>query len=58
MEMRLNEQKKHNLLLAENEEQIKQQRHDLRHQLTVISELSVHLTVPQKRSKFPTAVYA
>lgn len=40
MEMRMTEQKKRNLLLTENEEQIKQQRHDLRHQLTVISELA------------------
>lgn len=40
MEMRIAEQIKHNHLLAENENQIKQQRHDLRHQLTVISDLA------------------
>ena len=40
MEMQIEEQKKHNLLMVENAEKLRQQRHDLRHQLTVINELA------------------
>lgn len=40
MEFQVEEQKKHNILVAENAEKLKRQRHDLRHQLTVLKELS------------------
>lgn len=40
MEMQMEEQKKHNLLIMEMAEQTKQQRHDLRHQLMVIQALA------------------
>lgn len=40
MEMQMEEQKKHNLLIMEMTEQTKQQRHDLRHQLMVIQSLA------------------
>lgn len=36
MDMQMEEQKKHNLLIMENAEQTRQMRHDLRHQLTAI----------------------
>lgn len=40
MEMQVEEQKKHSMLLVENAEKLRQQRHDLRHQLTAIHELA------------------
>lgn len=40
MEMQMEEQKKHNLLIMEMAEQTKQQRHDLRHQLIAIQALA------------------
>lgn len=40
LELRIQSQKKHHALLAETEDKIKQQRHDLKHQLTVIHELA------------------
>ncbi|MDD2958475.1 MAG: GHKL domain-containing protein [Lachnospiraceae bacterium] len=40
MEIQIEEQKKHSLLIVENAEKLKQQRHDLRHQLTVVKELA------------------
>ncbi|MDD3252806.1 MAG: GHKL domain-containing protein [Lachnospiraceae bacterium] len=42
MEMQIEEQKKHSLLMVENAEKLRQQRHDLRHQLTVVKELADH----------------
>lgn len=40
MEMQMEEQKKHSLLIMEMAEQTRQQRHDLRHQLMVIQSLA------------------
>lgn len=40
MEMQVEEQKKHSLLLVENAQALGQQRHDLRHQLVVLQELA------------------
>ena len=40
MEMQMDEQRKYNELIAENEKTLKKQRHDLRHHLIVIRELS------------------
>lgn len=40
MQYQLEDQKKHSLLLTNNAEQLKQQRHDLKHQLTVIQSLN------------------
>ncbi len=40
MEMQVEEQKKHSLLLVENAQALGQQRHDLRHQLAVLQELA------------------
>lgn len=40
MEMQVEEQKKHRLIMVENAEELKQQRHDLRHQLAVIGGLA------------------
>ncbi|WP_313530539.1 GHKL domain-containing protein [Anaerotignum sp.] len=40
LEFQVEEQKKYGFLMADNEERLKQQRHDLRHHLTAIKELS------------------
>lgn len=40
MEIQIEEQKKHNQIMVEHAEKLKQQRHDLRHQLTVINGLA------------------
>lgn len=40
LEIQVGEQKKHSQLMMEHEEQLRRQRHDLRHQLAVIQQLS------------------
>lgn len=40
MELQMDEQQKHNRLMMEHEEQLRRQRHDLRHQLAVIRQLA------------------
>ena len=49
MEMQVDEQKKHSLLIMENAEQTRQMRHDLRHQLTVILGLSREDNLPLRQ---------
>lgn len=41
MEIQLKDQKKRSLLLAQHEQQLRQQRHDLRHQLVAIQEMAM-----------------